>query len=137
MLIASDQVVRFLPKLLAMPEVQAEVARVCNLPIEAIRPELLSAANWWQIQDEVSDSCVDLIFSESEMVEQFCGYGGTGEFPISVMQFGPVFYVFAPEFDKIGFYESKDDATHAAATNFQHWMLKPDDWEDEDEGDDN
>ena len=76
-------------------------------------------------QDDL-DNCYDivanLITNDSETVGSYTGLGGLGEFSISVMKFYNVYWIEAPEFDDVGYFESLENAKDAAEFNYEPFI---------------
>jgi len=71
----------------------------------------------------------DLVSNDSEIVDTLTGYGYDGEFSIEIMKLGPVFWIRAPEFDNIGFFNSSMEAGDYASYNFEPYS-RPRDGDD-------
>ncbi len=62
-------------------------------------------------RDEVYNLIIDLIANNPETVETECRLGAyDAPFPISIVRFGPVFWIEAQEFDDIRYFGSFEDA---------------------------
>ncbi len=60
--------------------------------------------------------------NESEVVKSLIGVGSYGEFPIYIMQFGPVFWIRALEFDTIGYFADAESAIAYAEFNYEPFI---------------
>ncbi|MCS5488909.1 hypothetical protein [Algoriphagus limi] len=80
-----------------------------GIPFEGIE------GNWY-------DLISDFIHNEAKEVETILGEGSYGEFPISVLNYGPVFWIEAQEFDSIGYFRSKDDAVSCAEWEYMEYL---------------
>jgi hypothetical protein len=109
----------FLPKLAQDKSVREAFEEVFGERASAILDKLSSGETL--IGDEVSavDLISDLVLNESEAVESLFGLGSAaGVFAINVMQFGPVFWVWAPDFDSTGYFPDARSALAYAESNW-------------------
>ncbi len=74
------------------------------------------------IGGDVHDLITELIHNESTVVDSFEGQGCAGEFPITIYQFGPLFWVNALEFDDVGYFDTADEAMAYACEEWSSYM---------------
>jgi hypothetical protein len=76
------------------------------------------------VEEELSahDIVVDLIHNHSEVEHSLTGLGSAGEFPINIMRFGTVYWIEAPEFDDIGYFDSVESARQCAEGNYEPFI---------------
>lgn len=67
------------------------------------------------------DTIHDLVMNESE-VEASIEALGAGVFFINILSFGGIFWVQAPEFDDIGYFETLEEAIAEAETEFEGFI---------------
>lgn len=79
------------------------------------------------------DTITDLVLSEGEAQETIGCWGGEGEFPLNIIRFGPVFWIQAPEFDDIGFFDSLKEAIEVAESEFADFIAEYLEHEEEDD----
>ncbi len=60
----------------------------------------------------------DLLLNDARTYRTYWAEGGYGEFPISIMGLGTVFYYFAPEFGRVGYFWSVEDAASSLEINY-------------------
>lgn len=72
--------------------------------------------------DALHDLLVDLLSTEGSPAQSFVGRGDFDDFPITVMQFGPVFWIEAQEFDDIGYFSDCETAASIAESNYEPFI---------------
>jgi len=118
-----------LPQLADYPAVQQALAAA--YPENASR--LLDAARKGDPDDELDTSIIDdLIHSDYEVALELQGHGSYGEFSINVCRFGPVYWVFAPDFDNVEYFTSLEAAREAAEDVYESFIV-PDEEDDDTE----
>jgi hypothetical protein len=67
------------------------------------------------------DTIHDLVHNDSIVAYSLEGWSSAcnDTFPINVMQFGSVFWIEAPEFDDIGYFDTLEEAKDAAEFNYE------------------
>ena len=69
--------------------------------------------------DDLYDLLTDAILNDAESVSEYLAPGrDDDEFPISVMMYGGVYFVSAPEFDDVGLFRSLNDAEEYVEVNW-------------------
>lgn len=113
----------FLPALLADPAVVRaiveEMPGIARDQLQVLAPTATGAVPEAGIRDLVAD----LVHNESTVVRKIDALGtAAGEFSVSVMRYGPVFWVRAPDFDDIGYFAGLEDAVSAATSNYEPFI---------------
>lgn len=98
-------------------------------------PALLSRleSNEEEAYNELYDCLLDLLINESEDVGELYGAGPYNDvFPITIMKFGPIYWVSAPEFDDMGTFDSYDEAYASAESRYDAYIYELEDriWEE-------
>jgi hypothetical protein len=75
-----------------------------------------------QIEGNYEDIIGDYIENNAVEIETLYGMGSYGEFPISILNYGPLFWVQAQEFDSIKFFKSKEDAVSCAEWEYEAYL---------------
>jgi hypothetical protein len=67
------------------------------------------------------DTICDLVRNNSFVADSLTGWSSADDdtFGINIMQFGSVFWIEAPEFDDIGYFDTIEDAKEAAEANYE------------------
>lgn len=75
-----------------------------------------------EIEDKLVNMLSDFVKNNAVEVDTLIGMGGYGEFPISIMNFGPLYWVDAQEFDSIEYFSSKEDAISCAEFEYAEYL---------------
>jgi hypothetical protein len=111
----------YVPLLLQDIRVQNELKSAFPEKYEAAISELLKK-KYEGIGGEAHDTISELILNESTDVEDLEGQGYAGEFPIIIYQFGPLFWIYAQEFDNVGYFDTAEDALSHAEEEWSSYM---------------
>jgi len=68
---------------------------------------------------DAHDIIVDIVINEWDVVGELTGLGDFGEFPIYICNYGPAFWVFAPEFGTEGYFRTIEEAQNWAESNYE------------------
>jgi hypothetical protein len=74
------------------------------------------------IQVDFEDVIIDCVENHSTIITTLNGFGDYGEFPIRILQFGPLFWVEAQEFDSIKYFNSAEDAIACAEIEYDSFL---------------
>jgi hypothetical protein len=74
------------------------------------------------IQMDFEDVIIDCVENNSIIYKTLTGNGDFGEFPIHILQFGPLFWVSAQEFDSIKYFKSANDAIACAEFEYESFL---------------
>lgn len=122
-----------LPLLVRDPKVKVEVERELGAGIESQlegwadsieRGEPLHHSMY-----KAYDLIRDLVQNSSDCVHTLYGYGSEDQFPILILQFGPVFWVDAQEFDPVGYFLDFDEALTYAECEWAGYLESPEEME--------
>lgn len=114
---------RFLPQLAVIERVRQAIALEYQELAEVILRSALEGREDEVIGTGAWDTITELIRNESISVEELSGDGPDEDtFLISVLQFGPVFWVEAQEFDADGYFATLEDAVSYAESKFAPFM---------------
>jgi hypothetical protein len=72
--------------------------------------------------EETKSIIEEYIYDNAITVASIEAYGGYGPFTISIQNFGPLFWVEAPEFDRIKYFATLDDAFSCADEEYQSFL---------------
>ena len=113
----------FFPQLALDPRIINELNRQAGDKSEPLRQGMLSGSLSEIDAEQVLDFITDLIINEAVEVDRQLGLGAYDEqFPISVMRFGPIYWVEANEFDPIGYFKSQEHAEEVAGMEYSDFI---------------
>jgi hypothetical protein len=88
-----------------------------------------------QLDDEqyatLYDVILDTFLNEAPIVEELLAEQGKGVFPIQINGVPGAYYVFAPEYDREGAFETLDEAQAYVDCNFGEYLINGDNPKDE------
>jgi hypothetical protein len=123
----------FYPALAGESEVKSALKTRYGKDAAAILEHLASGRPLGPELAGVEDTLADLVDNDAFELSTFYANGSDGHFPIEIMNFGPVYFVRATEFDDIGFFGSEAEAVSFAKTEYEAYGPFSDSAEDEDE----
>ena len=83
-----------------------------------------------EYEDALRDIVIEVLQAEAQAVRSLDGRGDLGEFPITIMRSGTVFWIEAAEFDDVGYFGDLGTALNAAEANYEPFLTaarRPDD----------
>lgn len=95
--------------------------------LDSMRNENISSEQ----ADALHDLLADMLNEQGEAVRSFVGRGDFDEFSIDVMQFGPLFWIIADEFDDIGYFDDLVKASDEAKSNYEPFITYATEYSDE------
>lgn len=109
----------FYPKLAKSDDVQKALQEELGDKTEQVVKLLLSGHELPEDLLCIHDLLYDLVHNEAQCVDSTSFEGSeAGEYEIEVLEYHGVFYVKAPQFDTIGYFETLDEANHAIEMNW-------------------
>ncbi len=111
----------FFPSLAALASVQIALREKFGKVASVIVAKMKAGEPLSDEELGAHDIIHDLVHSNSIAADFFEGWSSARHdtFPISVMEFGIVFWIEAPEFDDIGYFYTLEDARDAAEFNYE------------------
>jgi len=113
----------FLKDLIQIESIQVELKS--ELGIDAAERVIMKLNNgipYTEIEGNYEDIIIDFVNNNAVEVECLTGKGDYDEFPISILNFGPLYWVQAQEFDSIQFFSTKEDAIHCAEFEYNEFL---------------
>ena len=74
------------------------------------------------IHDDFEDVIIDCVENNAIVENTLTGVGGYGEFPINILNFGPLYWVSAQEFDPIKYFKTIEDAMSCAESEYATFL---------------
>ena len=117
----------FFPSLAALPSVQAALTE--ELGKDGLTIIAKMNAGETTLSDEelgAHDIVHDLVHNNSVVADSLAGWSSASDdtFPINVTQFGSVFWIEAPEFDDIGYFDTLEEAKDAAEADYEPFITE-------------
>jgi hypothetical protein len=128
----------FYPQLIKINAVQHAIEEklgkeICQKIIKAFNDNTPYDA----IEVDFEDIIANLVDNESKVVDTLTGMGGYGEFPIDILNYGPLYWIQAQEFDTIKYFSSYEDALSCAEDEYESYLNYSDEDENEDDNNNN
>ena len=116
----------FLPSLAALPSVQAALTEEFGKDGLTIIAKMNTGETLSDEELGAHDIIHDLVHNNSVVPDSLAGWSSASDdtFSINVMQFGSVFWIEAPEFDDIGYFDTPEDAKAAAEANYEPFITE-------------
>lgn len=73
------------------------------------------------VQDQAEDATEEFVINEATVEEDIAAFGAE-EFSIEIMNYGPVYFIRASEFDDIGYFASCDEAKKEAVYHYDSFI---------------
>ncbi len=113
----------FYKDLVQLESVQVELkSKLGTKDAEGMITKFNNGIPYAEIEGNYEDIIIDFVNNNSEEVECLTGKGDYDEFPISILNFGPLFWVEAQEFDSIQFFSTKEDAILCAELEYAQFL---------------
>jgi hypothetical protein len=68
---------------------------------------------------DFEDIIQEVVENEGTVYEELTGVSEEGEYPIAILNFGPLYWVHAQEFDPITYFKSFEDAEEYARSTYE------------------
>jgi len=116
----------FFPSLAALPSVQTALREESGKDGSAIIAKMEADESLSDEELGVHDIIHDIVHNNSVVTDSLAGWSSADNdtFPINVMQFGSVFWIEAPEFDDIGYFDTLEEAKDAAEFNYEPFITE-------------
>ena len=116
----------FFPSLAALPSVQIALRKEFGKDVSAIIAKMKVGRVLSNEELGAHDTIHDLVHNSSVVADTLAGWSSACDdtFSINVMQFGSVFWIEAPEFDDIGYFDTLEDAKAAAEANYEPFITE-------------
>jgi hypothetical protein len=114
----------FFLSLAALPSVQTALREEFGKDGSAIIAKMKAGESLSDEELGAHDIIHDLVHNNSVVADSLAGRSRAcnDTFPINVMQFGSVFWIEAPEFDDIGYFDTLEEAKDAAEFNYEPFI---------------
>jgi hypothetical protein len=110
----------FYKELIEIEEIQEELIDTYGLELsQIIFNKFREGISHKNIEGDFEDSIYDYIENNAEVIDTLTCEGGSGEFPIDIYNFGPIYWVSAQEFDPIKYFDSYEDAVSCAESEYE------------------
>src|SRR6516225_23891 len=111
----------FFPSLAVLPSVQTALREEFGKDGSAIIAKMKAGESLSDEELGAHDTIHELVRDDSIVADSIAGWSSACDdtFPINVMQFGSVFWIEAPEFDDIGYFDTLEKAKDAAKFNYE------------------
>ena len=74
------------------------------------------------IDEDFEDLIINHVENNADTEDTLIGLGSHGEFPIDIMNYGPIYWVSAQEFDPIKYFKTFDDAKSCAEFEYETFL---------------
>jgi hypothetical protein len=113
----------FFPSLAAHPSVQTALREEFGKDGSTVIAKMKAGES---LSDEAHNVILDLVHNDAVEADSLAGWSSScnDTFPINVMQFGSVFWIAAPEFDDIGYFDTLEEAQAAAEANYEPFITE-------------
>jgi hypothetical protein len=113
----------FLKDLIQIESIQVELkSKLVAENAERIIMKFKNGIPYSEIEGNYEDIIIDFVNNNGVEVKCLTGKGDYDEFPISILNFGPLFWVEAQEFDSIQFFSTKEDAILCAELEYAEFL---------------
>lgn len=110
----------FYPELIEMEEVQDAIeAQLGEEVCKRIVKHFKEKTPYLQIEGDFEDIIQEVVENEATVYEELTGVSEDGEYPIDILNFGPLYWVHAQEFDPITYFKSFEDAEECARSKYE------------------
>jgi hypothetical protein len=116
----------FFPSLAALPSVQTALRDEFGKDGSAIIAKMKAGESLCDEELGAHDTIHELVRYNSVVADSLAGWSSACDdtFPINVMQFGSIFWIEAPEFDDIGYFDTLEEAKGAAEANYEPFITE-------------
>jgi hypothetical protein len=114
------------PSLAALSSVQTALRKEFGKHAPAILAKMKAGKSLSDQELGAHDTIHDLVSNNSIVADSLTGWSSADDdtFGINIMQFGSVFWIEAPEFDDIGYFDTLEDAKEAAKFNYEPFITE-------------
>lgn len=74
------------------------------------------------IHEDFEDVIINCIEENAVVEDTLTGIGGYGEFPIEILNFGPLYWISAQDFDQIKYFKTFEDAYACAEFEYESFL---------------
>ena len=74
------------------------------------------------IHEDFEDVIINCIEENAIVEDTLTGLGGYGEFPIEILNFGPLYWISAQDFDPIKYFKTFEDAVACAEFEYESFL---------------
>src|SRR5262249_44142524 len=116
----------FFPSLAELPSVQTALREEFGKDGSVIIAKMKAGESLSDEELGAHDIIHDIVHNNSVVTDSLAGWSSADNdiFPINVMQFGSVFWIEAPEFDDIGYFDTAKDAKEVAEANYERFITR-------------
>jgi len=113
----------FYKDLVQLESVQIElISKLGTEDAESVIMKFNNGIPYAEIEGNYEDIIIDFVNNNSVEVKCLTGKGAYDEFSISILNFGPLFWIQALEFDSIQFFSAKVDAILCAKIEYAEFL---------------
>ncbi len=113
----------FYSELIEMESVQQQLEEFLDKEIyDRILKQFDEGIAYNKIEGDFEDIINEYVVENAEVINDLTGVAWDGEFSINIMNFGPLYWVEAPEFDLIGYFKSEEDALAYAEVEYSGFL---------------
>jgi hypothetical protein len=110
----------FYPKLIKLREVQKAIEeKLGEEYCKRIIKQFKAKTPYQEIEGDFENVIQDVVVNEGEVVDILTASGGNGEYPIEILNFGPLYWVHAQEYDAIKYFKSYKEAVACAESTYE------------------